>query len=67
MKKADAINYYGSATALAKALSITLQAIGQWGDEVPLLRQYQLERMTDGALRADVPQSTTTARAPQRA
>lgn len=67
MNKADAVNHYGSATQLAKALGITLQAIGQWGSEVPLLRQYQLERLTGGQLKADIPKPTSKRRSAQRA
>lgn len=67
MNKADAVNHYGSATQLAKALGITLQAIGQWGSEVPLLRQYQLERLTGGQLKADTPKPTCKRHAAQRA
>ena len=53
MKKAEAIDHFGSPALLAKALNITVQAIWQWDEEVPLLRQYQLERITAGALKAD--------------
>ena len=67
MKKADAINHYGSPTLLAKALGITLQAIGQWGEEVPLLRQYQLESLTDGQLKADNAKPTAKRNEAQRA
>lgn len=67
MKKADAINHYGSPTLLAKALGITLQAIGQWGEEVPLLRQFQLESLTDGQLKADSPKPTAKRDESQRA
>lgn len=67
MKKEDAINHYGSPTQLARALGITLQAIGQWGDDVPLLRQYQLERLTAGELKADHPKPTGKRSEAQRA
>lgn len=50
----DAIDYYGSVGALAEALGITRHAIYQWGETVPLLRQYQLERLTEGYLVAEV-------------
>lgn len=52
MKRQTAIEYYGSIPKLARALKITYEAVRQWGDEVPELRQYQLEKLTDGALKA---------------
>lgn len=51
MKRQTAIDYYGSIPKLAQALKITYEAVRQWGDEVPELRQYQLEKLTDGALK----------------
>lgn len=53
MKTKDAIAAFGSAKALAEALQITQSAISQWGDDVPLLRAFQIkERCED--LRPDV-------------
>jgi DNA-binding transcriptional regulator YdaS (Cro superfamily) len=52
MTKSDAIKYFGSTSALAKALSLTYEAVRQW-KEVPELRQYQIERITEGALKAN--------------
>ena len=53
MKTSDAINHFGSGTALAKALGIKQPSVSGWGDEVPALRQLQLEALTSGALVAD--------------
>ncbi|MCL7941193.1 Cro/CI family transcriptional regulator [Halomonas sp. ATCH28] len=54
MKTQDAIEYYGGKKIdLAKALGISPSAVTMWGDKVPLLRQYQLERLTKGRLKAD--------------
>lgn len=50
MKTENAINYFGSASKLAKALGISRHAIYQWGDDVPELRALQLEKMTSGKL-----------------
>jgi DNA-binding transcriptional regulator YdaS (Cro superfamily) len=47
-----AIAHFGTQTALARALSITRSAVSQWGREVPALRQFQIERVTSGKLRA---------------
>lgn len=50
MKKVTAINYFGSAAKLAKALGISKSAVSLWGDQIPELRAYQLERITNGEL-----------------
>ncbi|HFI2197490.1 TPA: Cro/CI family transcriptional regulator [Pseudomonas aeruginosa] len=49
MTKAQAIEHFGSISKLAKALGISYEAIRQW-EEVPELRQYQIERLTKGKL-----------------
>jgi len=53
MTKHDAITHFGRQASLARALGIHRAAINSWGDQVPLGRQYQLEVLTHGALRAD--------------
>lgn len=45
MKTSDAILAFGSLTALAKALGISVQAVYQWGDTVPPLRVYQIKEL----------------------
>lgn len=52
MTKSQAIKHFGSVSALAKALRVTYEAVRQW-DDVPELRQYQIERLTMGALKAE--------------
>jgi len=52
MTKTQAIKHFGSVSALAKALSVTYEAVRQW-EVVPELRQYQIERITQGALKAE--------------
>lgn len=52
MTKTQAIEHFGSISALAKALKVTYEAVRQW-DGVPELRQYQIERLTNGALKAE--------------
>ncbi|GLO23531.1 Cro/CI family transcriptional regulator [Pseudomonas putida] len=52
MTKSQAIKHFGSISALAKALGVTYEAVRQW-QEVPELRQYQIERLTRGDLKAD--------------
>lgn len=52
MTKQEAIEYFGSVPKLAEALNINRQAIYQW-EEIPPLRQLQIERKTGGELQAD--------------
>lgn len=52
MTKTQAIKHFGSVSALAKALNVTYEAVRQWAD-VPELRQYQIERITNGSLKAE--------------
>ncbi|PHS59327.1 MAG: Cro/Cl family transcriptional regulator [Alteromonas sp.] len=56
MKKHEAISYFGSATKLANAMNIAPSAISQWKENIPLLRAYQLERITNGKLKAEEPE-----------
>lgn len=54
MKTADAVQYFNNCKAdLANALGITVAAICQWGQFVPPLRAYQIERLTGGALQVE--------------
>jgi DNA-binding transcriptional regulator YdaS (Cro superfamily) len=53
MTKDDAVKFYGSQTKLAQALNIKPSAISQWGEDVPELRAYQIEHLTDGALKVN--------------
>lgn len=52
MTKTQAIQHFGSISSLAKALGVTYEAVRQW-EAVPELRQYQIERITQGTLKAD--------------
>ncbi len=51
MKTLDAINMFGGmgrgggVRQLARALRISVQAVYLWGDEVPPLRRYEIERL----------------------
>jgi hypothetical protein len=53
MTKQDAIDYYGSQAALARALGIHRAAVHAW-EEIPVGRQYQIEVLTGGDLKADL-------------
>ena len=52
MTKDQAIAHFGTQAALARALGIQRAAVHGWRG-VPLGRQYQLEVLTGGALKAD--------------
>lgn len=51
MKKQDVFDYFGSQSKVAAALKITDGAVSQWGDSPPMLRQYQIQDITNGALK----------------
>lgn len=58
MDKKQVIKYFGTQRAIAKALSdsgsiITESGVCRWGDRVPMRRQYELERISNGKLKAD--------------
>ena len=53
MKKSDAIEHFGSASKLATAINIAPAAVSQWGETIPLLRAYQLEKITGGQLKVE--------------
>lgn len=55
MKLDQALQHYGSQTALAKALRITKAAVSLWAQDgkIPELRQYQIEALTKGKLKAE--------------
>ena len=55
MKKKLAVKYFKGKSNLAKALGISPSSVSQWPDDVPELRAYQIERLTNGVLKADVP------------
>ncbi|WP_425318497.1 Cro/CI family transcriptional regulator [Pseudomonas nitroreducens] len=50
MKMTEAVTHFGSKKKLALALGISPSAVTMWGDSIPELRQYQIERLTKGKL-----------------
>ena len=54
MTTQDVLDYFQTHGAIAKALGITQSAVSQWDDRPPMLRQYQIQVLTQGGLRADV-------------
>ena len=54
MKTQDAINYFGSRKKMLTALNLKArQTIHTWGEFVPEHRQYQIEIITNGALKSE--------------
>ncbi len=58
MTKSDVLNFFQTQQKVAAALSeagfpISQAAVSKWGEHVPPLRAYQLERITNGKLTAD--------------
>ena len=50
MKTQAALEHFGSREALSTALGISRTATYEWGEFVPLHRQYQLQVITAGRL-----------------
>lgn len=61
MKISDAIKHFDTAADLARAINVTRSAVAHWvrDDEIPMLRQYQIEVVSGGVLRADVQEDET--------
>jgi hypothetical protein len=55
MKTTDAITHFKTATKLANLLGVTKQAISNWGVYPPIGKQYQMQIMTKGKLKATEP------------
>mgnify|MGYP002776389673 FL=1 len=54
MKTKEAVKHYGGQRGLCEALGLkSRQAISAWGEKPPIQRQFQLEVLTNGVLRAD--------------
>lgn len=51
MKTKQAADFFGSKKKLATALGISPSAVTMWGEDVPELRQYQIERLTKGKVK----------------
>ena len=61
MEKSEAIAHFGSVIKLAQALHMTPQGVYQWRRGVPLHHQFVLERLTNGALKAKMPEKVAPA------
>lgn len=52
MKKIDVLKHFKGVSKVAEALGISPSAVSQWPDEVPLIRQIKLEKLSGGELKA---------------
>lgn len=55
MKKQDVINHFGGVSKTARALGINRATVSCWGSTIPKGRAYQIEVLTGGKLKADLP------------
>ena len=55
MKKTTVIKMFGSATKVGIALGITRMAVSNWGEDIPELRAYQVERLLNAAKENNTP------------
>lgn len=53
MTTEDAVKHYGTQQKLADALGIKQSSVAGWKDYPPVLRQLQLQRITNGRLKAE--------------
>lgn len=53
MRRKEAIHFYGSQSALARALGIAQASVAGWGEYPPDARQLQIQRLTNGTLKAE--------------
>lgn len=53
MKTSEAIEHYGTQTAVAAALGIDQSSVSEWKEYPPDRRQVQLEMLTGGKLKAE--------------
>lgn len=51
MLKKDVIDFYGSKSAVARALNISPSAVTQWEDVVPEKQAYRIQILTGGRLK----------------
>lgn len=55
MLTCEVIKYFGTKAKVAQALGMNRCSISLWGEQVPLLTAYRIERLTKGKLKAKDP------------
>ena len=53
MFKKEVITHFGSCSSIAEALGVSKSSVSQWGETIPLLRAYQIEKLTGGKLKVE--------------
>ena len=53
MTNEEAIKFFGHRAIMAEKLGVTLHVTYRWDEQMPMLRQYQVERLSNGRLKAD--------------
>jgi DNA-binding transcriptional regulator YdaS (Cro superfamily) len=59
MRTAEVLSYFKTQTAAAEVLGISQASVSLWGEYPPPGRQYQIELLTKGALKAEKPVKKT--------
>lgn len=52
MKKNDVIKYFGGVLKTALAIRVKHSAVSQWGEDIPVRRALEIEKLTKGKLKA---------------
>ncbi|GAB6263939.1 Cro/CI family transcriptional regulator [Photobacterium sp. R1] len=55
MKTSEVVQFFGSKSKVARALKVHRSTVTNWGEEVPELQAYRIEKLTKGKLKADFP------------
>lgn len=55
MQKQTVLDYFGGVMNTARVLGISHTAVSRWPEQIPPLRAFQLERLTQGTLQVDEP------------
>lgn len=53
MTTQEAVEFFGTRQKMAEALGIWVTATYQWGECPPFVRQYQIEVVSNGELKAE--------------
>lgn len=61
MRYRDLLKHFGSEADAARAIKKNRQTVNRWKKLIPLDEQVRIEVLTDGALKADLPDSVRKA------